>query len=334
MSTERMKAVAGHWRITAPSGSLDIEYSVEDDELYAQATGQPRFKMIPTSDSTAAFDGVEASVTFHMEEDGTTNRATHHQGGDVPMVRIDKVDLTPEQMREYEGRYYSAEIETAYEVRFHEEEGKLKAHSIRLSALDMTHKEGDEFTLAFGTLSFARSADGAITGFNAENGRTRDVWFQRRVEAADTMNGDSPAGSAVRDARAAFNAAIVNRDLAAIDGLLMSSYHIVTGRSVQDAGHDSNLAVWESMFASDSTMLYVRTPREIRVNDDFGLAEELGDWAGNYTSNGQPGEASGVYSAKWQRAADGRWLLQSEVFTTLRCAGGVEACRPPDPIGP
>lgn len=144
---------------------------------------------------------------------------------------------------------------------------------------------------------------------------------------------EAPAAARVRSARRAFNQAIVERDLDVIDALLMPTYHIVTGRSTQYEGHDANVAMWRTMFATDSTMLYVRTARAVRVNDTFGLAEELGDWAGNYTANGQPGEASGVYAAKWQRSTDGRWLLQSEVFTTLECSGGSEACRPPDPIG-
>lgn len=156
---------------------------------------------------------------------------------------------------------------------------------------------------------------------------------EERASASAAQFIEAPAAAQVRSARAAFNQAIVERDLDVIDALLMPTYHIVTGRSSQDDGHDANVAVWETMFAADTTMLYVRTPREVRVSDTFGLAEELGNWAGNYTANGQPGEASGVYAAKWQLSTDGRWLLQSEVFTTLECSGGPEACRPPDPTG-
>jgi hypothetical protein len=40
----------------------------------------------------------------------------------------------------------------------------------------------------------------------------------------------------------------------------------------------------------------------------------------------------GVYAAKWQRAGDATWLLQSELFTTLSCEGPDAGCRPPDPL--
>ncbi len=66
MSEERMAAIAGDWRINAPNASLSIVYTFEDGELFAQATDQPRFRLIPTSDSTVRFDGVEATVTFHL----------------------------------------------------------------------------------------------------------------------------------------------------------------------------------------------------------------------------------------------------------------------------
>ena len=136
----------------------------------------------------------------------------------------------------------------------------------------------------------------------------------------------------IRAALPSFNEAIADRDLDVINALLMPTYHIVTGRSAQFDGHDANLAVWEDMFATDSTVIYVRTPREVRVNDEFSLAEELGGWAGSYTSDGSPGQARGVYAARWQRATDGGWLLQSEVFTTLECFGGPEVCSPPDQV--
>jgi CubicO group peptidase (beta-lactamase class C family)/ketosteroid isomerase-like protein len=331
MSPERMEKVAGRWRITTPAASLDIEYTVDEGELYAQATGQPRFKVVPNSDSTAVFDGVNASVTFHFEEDGTVTRATHHQGGAVPMARVDRVELTFEQLRAYQGRYYSAEIETAYEIRLDEEAGNLQAHSLRLPPLTLTYVEDDEFRGAFGKIIFERSGDDVVTGFKADNGRTRDVSFVKQ-DPLESSSLEASAQAAIRAARDLFNQAIVDRDLGAIDGLLMGTYHIVSGRSSQDSGHDANVAVWRTIFDSDPDVLYVRTPRKVRVNKEFGLAEELGNWAGNYTSNGHPGEASGVYAAKWQRAEDGRWLLQSEVFTTLECSGGPEVCRGPDPI--
>lgn len=133
----------------------------------------------------------------------------------------------------------------------------------------------------------------------------------------------------IRKARERFNKAIEKKDAKAIRTLLAPTYHIVTGRSDQNHGAEEEAARWASVFRSDPTAIYVRTPREITINEAWGLAEELGNWKGSYTLNGQLVNASGVYSAKWQRTQNGVWVLQAEVFTTIEFD---EGCAPPEPI--
>ena len=136
----------------------------------------------------------------------------------------------------------------------------------------------------------------------------------------------------IRSARERFNVAIADKDVETIRQLLASTYHIVTGRSAQNHGADEEAARWAEIFHSDPTAIYRRTPREITINEEWGLAEELGNWKGSYTAEGTLVHASGVYAAKWQRAEDGEWVLQVEVFTTLTCTGSATGCMRPDPI--
>lgn len=74
-------------------------------------------------------------------------------------------------------------------------------------------------------------------------------------------------------------------------------------------------------------------PRELRINEAWGLAEELGDWNGSSTMGSAIVSTSGVYAAKWQRAVDGAWLIQVEVFTTLECSELANSRLEPEPIG-
>jgi len=133
----------------------------------------------------------------------------------------------------------------------------------------------------------------------------------------------------IRAARERFNIAIEYKDAEAIRALLAPSYHIVTGRSAQNHGADEEATRWTEVFRADPTAVYVRTPRAITINESWGIAEELGNWQGSYTAEGMAVQASGVYSAKWQRTENGEWVLQAEVFTTLTCDG---PCEKPDPI--
>ena len=142
----------------------------------------------------------------------------------------------------------------------------------------------------------------------------------------------STSDEMIRSARERFNLAIADKDVNTIRSLLAPTYHIVTGRSAQNHGADEEATRWAETFRADPTVVYRRTPREITINEDWGLAEELGNWKGSYTADETLVQASGVYAAKWQRAEDGEWVLQAEVFTTLACTGSDSGCVRPDPI--
>lgn len=139
----------------------------------------------------------------------------------------------------------------------------------------------------------------------------------------------STSNELIRQARETFNQAIANKDAETIRSLLAPSYHIITGRSDQFHGQDEEAKRWSQVFESDPTAIYRRTPREITINERWGIAEELGNWKGSYTLNKILVNASGVYSAKWQRTEKGAWVLQAEVFTTIDFD---EGCAPPEPI--
>lgn len=177
---EVLAELTGDWLVEAPGTSLEIAFTLEEGKLYAQAQGQGKVLLVPTSDSTFAIEGVEASVTFHLEADGPATRATLHQNGDAPMRRVEPVELTPDELAAYAGRYFSEELETFYQLSV--EDGKLTANNFRMAPFTLNHREGDTFTgeqFFFGEVEFVRAGNGTITGFLASNGRTREVWFRK-----------------------------------------------------------------------------------------------------------------------------------------------------------
>ena len=133
----------------------------------------------------------------------------------------------------------------------------------------------------------------------------------------------------IRAARETFNRAIAEKDSKRIRPLLAASYHLVTGRSDQFHGADEEEIRWAELFQSDPSAVYRRSPREITANEAWGIAEELGNWQGEYSINENLVRAAGVYAAKWQRTQNGNWVLQAEIFTTIKFN---ESCLPPDPI--
>lgn len=190
--------------------------------------------------------------------------------------------------------------------------------------------------LAWFGLKFASSTEGDPARWTLRIAEDATPDQTERLKAwVSTPSATPRADTAIRETRARYNDAIARRDAASIGRFLLPSYLVVTGASAQRLGRDASVLTWTERFRDDPSVTFVRTPREIRINHAWGLAEELGDWRGRQTTGGGGlAEPSGSYSAKWQRAPDGAWLLQAEVFTTLACRGSALSCGGPPPVTP
>jgi len=179
---EDFDAYAGRYELDVQPGFV-LTFTREEGKLYTQATGQSRIEIVPTSDSTFALAGVDASVTFHRNDDGTVEGLTLHQGGQEPhATRLADGDNEPwepsaDDLAEFQGRYFSEEIETFYTIAV--EEGELVVRQRRMDDIRPTPGDEDTFTGGGLTFTFERDRNGLVIGFYLSNGRTRDVRFER-----------------------------------------------------------------------------------------------------------------------------------------------------------
>ena len=61
----------------------------EENRLYVQLTGQPRFRIYPDSENKFFYKVVDAQVTFESDEGGKVVRLVLHQNGkDTPAARV------------------------------------------------------------------------------------------------------------------------------------------------------------------------------------------------------------------------------------------------------
>ncbi|BBF68182.1 nuclear transport factor 2 family protein [Sphingomonas bisphenolicum] len=122
------------------------------------------------------------------------------------------------------------------------------------------------------------------------------------------------ADLAIRLARAAFNRALAEADLASIGPLLAMDVVMVTGTdSAVIAGRKAQLMAWKREFAAKPRMIYTRTPESIVASPVEPIAMEHGVWQGVVDGVIQ---ASGSYSAKW-RGVGGQWVIEAELYLTL-----------------
>jgi CubicO group peptidase (beta-lactamase class C family) len=178
----RFDEFAGRYALDAQPAFV-MTFSRSGDSLFTQATGQPRFPIFPTSDSTFALRVVEASVTFHRGGDGQVNAATLHQGGaNQRASRLvgeppPRWAPTADQLRGFEGRYFSEELETFYTVVL--KEGVLVLEQRRLDPITLRPGAVDTFAGGNVTAAFERDRNGRVIGFYLSNVRTRGVRFER-----------------------------------------------------------------------------------------------------------------------------------------------------------
>jgi CubicO group peptidase (beta-lactamase class C family) len=159
-----------------------MTFTREDDSLWAQATGQPRFQIVPTSDSTFRLTAVDASVTFHRNDEGEVDGLTLHQGGDQHATRLDdgsgKWEPTVADLEGFVGRYFSEEIETFFDIGMENDTLVLRQRRMEEAKL-AAGDETDEFFGGGFTFEFERDRSHRVVGFYLSNGRTRDVRFER-----------------------------------------------------------------------------------------------------------------------------------------------------------
>ena len=179
---EKFDELAGRFELEAAPGFI-LEFRREEDKLFTQATGQPAVELFASSDSTFYLKVVEASVTFHRNEDGKVDHITLHQNGNHRANRLLEPAWEPseEDIKMYQGRYFSAELEVFYTLAVNEE-GNLVLQHRRIDDLPLKAESKDEFTAAFPIpqLKFLRDENGVVTGFEASSGRSTGIVFEKQ----------------------------------------------------------------------------------------------------------------------------------------------------------
>lgn len=178
---EKFELLTGKFELKIMPGFI-LHFFEEDGKIMTQATGQPAIPLRATSDSTFTIVGVpNASITFHLQEDGSADSLTLNQNGNHLAERI-KWNPKTDQLKEYTGTYYSEEIGTVIQIQM--ADSSLQLINLRYSEpAKLEVGQEDRFSIrstfaAFGDLRFDRGEEEKIQGFYISNGRTKDVYFQ------------------------------------------------------------------------------------------------------------------------------------------------------------
>jgi ketosteroid isomerase-like protein len=136
------------------------------------------------------------------------------------------------------------------------------------------------------------------------------------------------AERAIRQRRAASNAAIARHDTTGIGAIMSDSVVVLTSGSVYRIGRAANMQSFAAQFRTRPDLIYVRTPDQVRVFEPWNMASESGRWSGSWTDTDGKIRIGGVYFAKW-RLKKGAWLIEGETYVPDRCEGGAYCRTPP-----
>jgi CubicO group peptidase (beta-lactamase class C family) len=176
VSRDLLARYVGRYEIT--SLSIVLAVTLGEEGLKIEVGGQPPLDLVPTSEATFTLEGAPANLTFHLDDLGEVTGLTLHQEGDYPAQKLpDEVEAV--DLEAFVGRFFSAELEAFYTLTV--EDNALVIRHLRFGPARLAHSEGDTFTgtLPVSLVVFERDQGGAVTGFRAGNGRSRDVRFER-----------------------------------------------------------------------------------------------------------------------------------------------------------
>jgi len=165
---------AGTYRL-GPGWLLTITH--EEGRLMAQALGEDKFPMTAVAENRFWVEAYGASVFFPRDPAGDV---THIGYRGIRAPRVELFNPSPEQLDEFAGTYYSAELDTRWEI-VAGDEGLVARHR-RYDDIPLDPGELDDF--ASGTwfmryLKFTRDDAGRVDGFLVTTGRVRNLRFDR-----------------------------------------------------------------------------------------------------------------------------------------------------------
>ncbi len=99
----------------------------------------------------------------------------------APAEDIKSEPLTPEQLIEFEGDYYTGELDTTYSISMHRDQ--LVAQHIRHDDILLTYADGHFLgnTWFFPEIHFTRDDTGRVTGFKLTGGRVKNLHFEKKT---------------------------------------------------------------------------------------------------------------------------------------------------------
>ncbi len=160
-----------------PEKGINAEVTVNKKGLILDTMGYKFTLAAVTPDHFIAQDA-PVKLDVHFEEDNKKMSVLIADGVETfALTRIEAVQLTTEELKEYEGNYFSPELNITYHLNVKEDQLSVTPETPFLKILKPTLR--DAFSAGMPSIKFDRTETGAISGFNINAGRVKDVHFEK-----------------------------------------------------------------------------------------------------------------------------------------------------------
>lgn len=152
--------------------------SEESDSMHLDSPFAGKQKLVRSNGNEFLVGSNNKTVTCGYRDSQVYFDLSAIFGRKIEAVKIEIPELTESQLQEYEGVYYSEELDTHYEIVLQENELVIEHMAMPDCCLCPSDKDVlESVTSALGRFKFTRSDSGDITGFLLDRGRVRNVRF-------------------------------------------------------------------------------------------------------------------------------------------------------------
>jgi CubicO group peptidase (beta-lactamase class C family) len=180
LAPEALQKFAGNYPFPAIGQALDAV--VDQGKLWDVLPDNARLELKPVGPTKFYMAEIKADLEFIAKPDGgMTVKVTQPGAVNVGERTAPRAPLTPEELAQYAGVYWSEELETQYTIRVHD--GGLVAVNSHHGEFPLSLSTKDRFQshkFFFTDVRFIRDDKGKVTALTVGGGRVTAIRFERK----------------------------------------------------------------------------------------------------------------------------------------------------------
>jgi CubicO group peptidase (beta-lactamase class C family) len=169
----------GHYKLDA---GFDADVRKKEGKLIAEVPGQGTQELHPLATNRFFIEQVNGEVEFMTKPDGPLRLKFTQEGSTINGERIALAPWEPNHLEQYQGAYWSDELETQYTITL--KDGKLTADHVHHGEIALVPTGRDRFTSKewfMPEVNFLRDPSNRVSGVTLGGGRLTAIRFNRKA---------------------------------------------------------------------------------------------------------------------------------------------------------